>query len=57
MEHAPVSPHLPRGAATRHRTVTLPPVHAVDLMTREGSALFGAQWKTREAKRSSREAG
>jgi len=28
----------------------LPPVHAVDLMTREGSALFGAQWKTREAK-------
>jgi gluconolactonase len=28
----------------------LPPVCAVDLMTLEGAALFGAQWKTREAK-------
>jgi gluconolactonase len=28
----------------------LPPVYAVDLMMVEGSALFGAQWKTREAK-------
>lgn len=28
----------------------LPPVHAVDLMTVGGAALFGAQWKTREAK-------
>ena len=28
----------------------LPPVHEVDLMTQAGSALFGAQWKTREAK-------
>ena len=28
----------------------LPPVYAVDLMTVQGSALFGAQWKTREAK-------
>jgi len=25
-------------------------VYAVDLMTVKGSALFGAQWKTREAK-------
>jgi hypothetical protein len=29
---------------------SLPPVCTVDLMTLEGSALFGAQWKTREAK-------
>jgi hypothetical protein len=28
----------------------LPPTHVVDLMTREGSAAFGAQWKTTEAK-------
>jgi len=28
----------------------LPPLCTVDLMTRDGSALFGAQWKTREAK-------
>ncbi len=29
---------------------SLPPLHAVDLMTREGSAVFGARWKTMEAK-------
>ena len=29
---------------------SLPPVCIVDLMTLEGSAIFGAQWKTREAK-------
>src|SRR5438552_1491136 len=29
---------------------SLPPVCTVDLMTLEGSASFGAQWKTREAK-------
>src|SRR2546430_13271548 len=28
----------------------LPPVCTVDVMTLEGSAIFGAQWKTREAK-------
>jgi hypothetical protein len=28
----------------------LPPLHVVDLMTAEGSALFGAQWRTMEAK-------
>jgi gluconolactonase len=28
----------------------IPPMHAVDLMTLQGSAIFGAQWKTREAK-------
>jgi gluconolactonase len=28
----------------------LPPTHVVDLMTREGSAVFGAQWRTAEAK-------
>ncbi|ETW99719.1 MAG: hypothetical protein ETSY1_13940 [Candidatus Entotheonella factor] len=28
----------------------LPPVCAVDLMTVDGSAMFGAQWKTKEAK-------
>src|SRR5271163_2505461 len=28
----------------------LPPVHVVDLMTVEGSAVFGAQWKAMEAK-------
>jgi hypothetical protein len=28
----------------------LPPVHAVDLMTAAGSAVFGAQWKAMEAK-------
>jgi gluconolactonase len=27
-----------------------PPVHAVDLMTTEGSAVFGAQWRAKEAK-------
>ena len=29
---------------------SLPPVCTVDLMTLEGSAIFGAQWKTQEAK-------
>ena len=29
---------------------SLPPTFVVDLMTREGSAAFGAQWKTTEAK-------
>jgi len=29
---------------------SLPPVCSVDLMTLEGSAIFGAQWKTKEAK-------
>jgi gluconolactonase len=29
---------------------SLPPAHSVDLMTPEGSAAFGAQWKTMEAK-------
>src|ERR1700678_4355527 len=28
----------------------LPPVHVVDLMTIDGSAAFGARWKTMEAK-------
>jgi gluconolactonase len=28
----------------------LPPAHVVDLMTPEGSAVFGAQWRTMEAK-------
>ena len=28
----------------------VPPVHVVDLMTAEGSAVFGAQWKAMEAK-------
>ena len=27
-----------------------PPTHVVDLMTRDGSALFGARWKAKEAK-------
>ena len=29
---------------------SLPPVHAVDLMTPQGSAVFGARWKILEAK-------
>jgi hypothetical protein len=29
---------------------SLPPLHVVDLMTVEGSAVFGARWKAREAK-------
>jgi gluconolactonase len=29
---------------------SLPPAHVVDLMTPEGSAAFGAQWRTTEAK-------
>ncbi|HZU88471.1 MAG TPA: hypothetical protein VE993_04360 [Stellaceae bacterium] len=29
---------------------SLPPVHVVDLMTDAGSALFGAQWRAKEAK-------
>ena len=29
---------------------SLPPVHVVDLMTAEGSAVFGARWKAMEAK-------
>src|SRR5690349_12642871 len=28
----------------------LPPLHVIDLMTVEGSAVFGAQWKGTEAK-------
>jgi hypothetical protein len=29
---------------------SLPPAHVVDLMTAEGSAIFGARWKAKEAK-------
>jgi hypothetical protein len=29
---------------------SLPPTYVVDLMTQPGSAAFGAQWKTMEAK-------
>jgi gluconolactonase len=29
---------------------SVPPVHVVDLMTAAGSALFGAQWRAKEAK-------
>ncbi len=42
---SPVVPAPPPAVAP-----ALPPVHAVDLMTPEGSAVFGAQWKTLEAK-------
>ena len=38
---APPAPQMPP---------SLVPVHVVDLMTPEGSAVFGAQWKTMEAK-------
>ncbi len=29
---------------------SLPPLHSVDLMTAAGSAAFGAEWRTMEAK-------
>src|SRR5271166_3529714 len=37
---------------TPHPSVAplIPPVHVVDLMTEAGSAVFGAQWRAREAK-------
>jgi len=41
---APALPPLPQ------MPPSLVPVHVVDLMTAEGSAVFGAQWKTIEAK-------
>ncbi|HEY1300269.1 MAG TPA: hypothetical protein VGF07_07210 [Stellaceae bacterium] len=37
-------------AASPEIAPALPPLCAVDLMTAEGSALFGAHWKTMEAK-------
>jgi len=44
------APPLPAAVPPPAIAPLLPPVHAVDLMTREGSGLFGAQWKIREAK-------
>jgi len=41
---APASPPLPQ------MPPSLVPAHVVDLMTRDGSAVFCAQWKTLEAK-------
>src|SRR6516162_9958114 len=41
---APTLPPLPQ------MPPSLVPAHVVDLMTAEGSAVFGAQWKTIEAK-------
>src|SRR5271165_6254643 len=38
-----LAPQLPIAPA-------LPPVHVVDLMTVDGSAVFGARWKAKEAK-------
>lgn len=42
---AAIVPALPPAIAP-----SLPPLRAVDLMTPEGSAVFGARWKTMEAK-------
>ena len=41
---APAAPPLPQ------MPPSLVPAHVVDLMTGDGSAVFGAQWKTLEAK-------
>src|SRR6516225_11374908 len=41
---APTLPPLPQ------MPPSLTPAHVVDLMTQEGSAVFGAQWRTIEAK-------
>ncbi|MGE3536591.1 MAG: hypothetical protein AB7N91_04030 [Candidatus Tectimicrobiota bacterium] len=43
-------PVRPLPAAQPAIAPALPPVCSVDLMTLEGAALFGAQWKTKEAK-------
>jgi hypothetical protein len=48
---ASVPPATPPLLAPPHPVApSLPPVHVVDLMTAAGSAAFGAQWKTMEAK-------
>ncbi len=43
-------PAVAMAAAAPTIAPSLPPLCAVDLMTPEGSALFGAKWKTMEAK-------
>jgi gluconolactonase len=50
---APAAPPVAPAAAQAPRPVVAPasvPAKAVDLMTPEGVAVFGAQWKTMEAK-------
>ncbi len=44
------TPVRPLAAPQPEIAPALPPVCTVDLMTLEGSALLGAQWKTKEAK-------
>ncbi|MGH7064863.1 MAG: hypothetical protein ACREET_12370 [Stellaceae bacterium] len=46
----PALPAAAMAAAAPRIAPSLPPLCAVDLMTPEGSALFGAKWKTMEAK-------
>ena len=45
---APASP--PLLAPPQPSAPLVPPVHVVDLMTAAGSAVFGAQWRAKEAK-------
>ena len=49
---APASPPATAAAQTPAPQIppVLPPSHAVDLMTADGMAAFGAQWKTMEAR-------
>jgi hypothetical protein len=48
---ASVAPSRPPLLAPPHPVAPLiPPVHVVDLMTAAGSAMFGAQWRGKEAK-------
>src|SRR6266404_3007716 len=46
----PVAPAVAPGPPRPQVPPSLVPSHVVDLMTPEGSASFGAQWKTMEAK-------
>ncbi len=49
-DNYPGRPTAPLPAPPPAVAPSLPPAHSVDLMTAEGSAAFGAQWRTREAK-------
>jgi hypothetical protein len=50
MAQAPAAPPAAPPAPRPLSAPVLPPSHVVNVMTPEGSAVFGAKWKTTEAK-------
>ena len=50
MAQAPAAPPAAPPAPRPLHAPVLPPSHVVNVMTPEGSAVFGAKWKTTEAK-------